>query len=168
MKPEILSLAANIELVVFDVDGVFTDGRLYLGHGGKETLKVFHARDGHGIKLLLAANVQVAIISGRSSPIVSERMNSLGVKYVYQGCDDKRPVLHELADKLMIDKDKIAYVGDDTLDLPALTQVGLGIAVADGHPSLKTEAHWTTHTPGGRGAVREVCDLILSARSAGS
>ena len=131
MNPDLLSLAASIELVVFDVDGVFTDGRLYLGEGGRETLKVFHARDGHGIKLLLAANIQVAIISGRSSSIVNERMRSLGVKYVYQGCDDKRPVLDELVNNLMIHKDKIAYVGDDTLDLPALTQVGLGIAGAD-------------------------------------
>ena len=157
---------ASVELVVFDVDGVFTDGRLYMGADGKECFKVFHVRDGYGVKQLIAAGVQVAIISGRSSGFVAERMKQLGVQYVYQGREDKIPALQELTEKLKVKKPGLAYMGDDTLDLPAMARAGLGIAVADAHPTLKAQADWVTEAAGGRGAVREVCDAIVAARGA--
>lgn len=152
-----------IRLVIFDVDGVLTDGRLHYCDDGRET-KAFHARDGYGIKALLANGIAVAIISGRQSESVSRRMKELGVSRVFQGCDDKLPVLESLLREMELTPPEVAYVGDDLPDLAVMTKVGLAVAVADAHPDLFEAAGWRTRLPGGKGAAREVCDLILAAQ----
>jgi len=162
--PDIRELAARVQLVIFDVDGVFTDGRLYYGADGEE-LKVFHVRDGHGIKSLLQQGIQVAVISGRSSAAVSRRMQELGIRHVFQGDDDKRPILEKLLKKLALSTDQTACVGDDLADLPLMQVAGIAIAVADAQPEVRAQADWCTRSRGGEGAVREVCDLILEARN---
>lgn len=162
--PDIRELAARVQLVIFDVDGVFTDGRLYYGAEGEE-LKVFHVRDGHGIKSLLQQGIQVAVISGRSSAVVSRRMQELGIQHVYQGDDDKRPILEKLLKKLGLSADQTACVGDDLVDLPIMQAAGIAIAVADAQPEVRAQADWCTRSRGGDGAVREVCDLIIEARN---
>jgi 3-deoxy-D-manno-octulosonate 8-phosphate phosphatase (KDO 8-P phosphatase) len=153
---------AKIELLVLDVDGVLTDGRLYFGAKG-EVLKVFHVRDGHGIKLLLNAGIQVAAVSGRRSPAVTTRMRELGVTHVVQGCVDKVAALHRLAKRLKLDPLSCACIVDDTPDLALMSAVGFAAAVADAHPLVKSAAHWVASTAGGRGAVRELCDALLRA-----
>lgn len=160
---DIIHKAARTRLVVFDVDGVLTDGSLYLGDDGQE-YKAFHSRDGHGMKMLREAGVEIGIITGRTSRVVAHRMASLGIVHVYQGQLDKRPAFEDLLDKLALAPDLVAYVGDDVVDLPILTRVGLAIAVADAHPLVLQHAHWSTQQPGGRGAARDVCELILEAR----
>ena len=162
---EILERAATIELLVLDVDGVLTDGSLYLGDNGVE-YKAFFSRDGHGIKLLMGAGVEVAVITGRSSKVVADRMRSLGVTRVHQGSDSKRSVFDGLVEDLALDPRRAAYVGDDLVDLPVMRVCGLAVAVADADPRVRHAAHWCTPSPGGRGAVREVCELILEARGA--
>lgn len=156
--------AARIKLVVFDVDGVLTDGRLYYGAGGEE-LKVFHVHDGQGIKRLQKAGVTVAIISGRDSAAVTRRMQDLGIEHVFQGDEDKLPILEKLLKKLSLGPEEVACVGDDLPDLPLLKNVGLGIAVSNAQAVLKSAAHHVTAAHGGLGAAREVCDLILGARA---
>ncbi|MGA9854451.1 MAG: HAD-IIIA family hydrolase [Gammaproteobacteria bacterium] len=163
--PDIRKLAARVQLVIFDVDGVFTDGHLYYGVDGEE-LKVFHVRDGHGIKSLLQQGVQVAVISGRSSMAVTRRMQELGVQHVFQGDDDKLPIFGKLLKKLGLSAEQTACVGDDLADLPLMQAAGTAIAVADAQPEVRAQADWCTQTAGGDGAVREVCDLILAARNA--
>ncbi len=153
----------RIELLVLDVDGVLTDGRLYFSGRG-EALKVFHARDGHGIKLLMGSGVEVAAISGRRSAAVSARMRELKVRNVVQGCNDKVAALLELTRRLQIAPLKCACIVDDTPDLPLMAAVGYAAAVADAHPLVLSAAHWVSRLPGGRGAVRELCDVILRAR----
>lgn len=155
--------AARIRLLGLDVDGVLTDGRLYLGDNGVE-YKAFFTRDGHGLKLLMACGVDVAVITGRSSQLVVDRMVSLGVSRLYQGVEDKRAVMQDLIKQLGIAADEAAYVGDDVLDIPAMSICGLAVAVADADPRVRQRAHWTTHLSGGRGAVREVCELIVDAQ----
>ena len=162
---EVRARAARVELLVLDVDGVLTDGRLYLGDNGVE-YKTFFSRDGHGIKLLQAAGVQVAVITGRRSRVVADRMASLGVTRVHQGQDRKRPVFDALLAELELAPEQAAYVGDDLVDLPVMGACGLAVAVADADPRVVARAHWRTPSPGGRGAVREVCELILDARGA--
>jgi 3-deoxy-D-manno-octulosonate 8-phosphate phosphatase (KDO 8-P phosphatase) len=154
----------RIGLVVLDVDGVLTDGRLYFSSRGEE-LKVFHVRDGHGIKLLMQSGVAVAALSGRRSAAVAVRMRELGVRHVVQACRDKVAALFDLARKLGIDPKASACIVDDTPDLPLMSAVGFAAAVADAHPLVKSAAHWTSTAPGGAGAVRELCDAILRARS---
>jgi 3-deoxy-D-manno-octulosonate 8-phosphate phosphatase (KDO 8-P phosphatase) len=162
---DVLARAARIAVLVLDVDGVLTDGRLYLGDNGVE-YKAFFSRDGHGIKLLMAAGVEVAVITGRRSQVVADRMASLGVRHVHQGQDRKRPVFESLVAALGLDASQAAYVGDDLVDLPVMGVCGLAVAVADADPRLAARAHWRTASAGGRGAVREVCELILHARGA--
>jgi 3-deoxy-D-manno-octulosonate 8-phosphate phosphatase (KDO 8-P phosphatase) len=157
------ALLARLRLVCFDVDGVFTDGRLWFSADG-EALKQFHVRDGHGVKELMAAGVTVAIVSGRDSPIVTRRMAELGVTEVFQGCTDKLPVVEELLARLRIPAADAAFMGDDQPDLAAQRHVGLAIAPADALPAVRASAAWVTSAVGGAGAVREVCDAILSAR----
>ncbi len=156
----ILNKAKNIKLLVCDVDGVFSDGRIYLGNDGEE-LKAFHTKDGFGIKALGSSGVAVAIITGRRSTIVANRMKALNVQHIIQGQEDKLPALLALAEELHIDIGEIAYIGDDMPDLPCITTVGLGIAVEDAHPMVKANSDYSTFTRGGFGAVREVCDLIM-------
>ena len=165
MNTEIQVKAAKIKLVIFDVDGVLTDGRLYFAPNGEE-LKVFYVHDGLGIKLLQEAGITVAIISSRESPIVVQRFGSLGVRYIYQGQADKRPAFDQLLKELKINAEHVAYVGDDLPDLPLIQQAGLGIAVANAQPAVKQHADWQTTLKGGKGAAREVCEFILQAKKA--
>jgi 3-deoxy-D-manno-octulosonate 8-phosphate phosphatase (KDO 8-P phosphatase) len=155
---------AQIELLILDVDGVLTDGRLYFGARG-EALKVFHVHDGHGIRLLMNAGVQVAALSGRRSAAVNARMRELGVRHVVQGCRDKVSALLKIARKLDIHPLKCACIVDDTPDLPLMAAVGLAAAVADAHPLVRSAAHWVADSDGGYGAVRELCDALLRARA---
>jgi 3-deoxy-D-manno-octulosonate 8-phosphate phosphatase (KDO 8-P phosphatase) len=160
---ELSKRAAQIRLVVFDVDGVFTDGRLHYGADG-ESLKVFHVHDGQGIKRLLKQGVEVAVISGRDSAAVTRRMQDLGIRHVFQGDEDKLPLFERLLAQFALSSEQAACVGDDLPDLPLMERAGLAIAVANALPEIREHAHYVTHAGGGRGAVREVCDLILSAR----
>jgi 3-deoxy-D-manno-octulosonate 8-phosphate phosphatase (KDO 8-P phosphatase) len=155
--------AAAIRLLVLDVDGTLTDGRLYYGPRG-EALKVFHVRDGAGIKHLNRSGIQVAVISGRSSKMVSVRCRELGVEHVVQGVEDKAAAFEKLHRKLKIEASESACVGDDTADLPLMKVVKLAFAVADAHKDAIRAAHVVTSLPGGKGAVREVCDYLLDAR----
>ncbi len=161
---DIQERAARVQLVVFDVDGVFTDGRLYYGTNGEE-MKTFHVRDGHGIKLLIKHGIQAAVISGRKSTAVTRRMRELGIVHVFQGDSDKWPILEKLLQKLGLNPQQTACVGDDLADLPLMNAAGLAIAVADAHPEVRAQAQYVTQARGGEGAVREVCDLILAARN---
>ncbi len=160
---ELIARARRIRLLVLDVDGVLTDGRLYLLPGGDE-LKSFHARDGMGMRLLQTYGIKVAVISGRRSQVVTQRMAALHVEHVYQGRDDKSAALADLLETLDLQTPQVAYVGDDVIDVPVMRQVGLAVAVADAHASACAAAHWITRLPGGCGAVREVCDVILQAQ----
>jgi 3-deoxy-D-manno-octulosonate 8-phosphate phosphatase (KDO 8-P phosphatase) len=157
-------LARRLALLVLDVDGVLTDGGLWFGPRG-ETLKRFHVRDGHGIKLLRAASIEVAVVSGRRSQAVSQRARELGVKLVLQGVDDKSQALDKLLRRLSLTDTQVACIGDDTTDVPLFVRVALAIAVHDAHPLAVRAAHCRTTLPGGHGAVREVCDWLLAARS---
>jgi 3-deoxy-D-manno-octulosonate 8-phosphate phosphatase (KDO 8-P phosphatase) len=160
----VLERARRIRLLVLDVDGVLTDGRLYLAAAGEE-LKVFHVRDGSGLVAIQRAGVTVAIISGRDSAAVTRRAGELGIRHVRQGVGDKGAELDRLLAELGVPAEETACVGDDTPDAPMLRRAGLAIGVADAHPALLAAAHWVTKSSGGHGAVREVCDLLLSARS---
>ncbi|MEA5444869.1 HAD family hydrolase [Gammaproteobacteria bacterium AB-CW1] len=155
--------AAQIRLAVFDVDGVLTDGRLYLGPDGFE-MKVFHTRDGHGLKALRRQDIEVAIISGRASQAVESRMAQLGIEHVFLGVDDKLPCFEKLRQRLSVPREHCAFMGDDVVDLPVMREVGLAAAPADAHPDVARMAHWQSHRPGGFGAARECCDLLLAAR----
>lgn len=155
--------ANDIRLLVLDVDGVLTDGRLYFSAKGEE-LKCFHVRDGAGIVHLLRAGVQVAVISGRQSRAVERRMAELGVTWIRQGIEDKLAALRELLDILSLGPQAVACIGDDSADLPVLEIARLAVAVADAHASVKSRAHFITQAAGGQGAVREICDLILEAQ----
>ena len=160
---DVLSKAARIQLVIFDVDGVLTDGRLYLGNDGNE-YKAFHIRDGHGIKMLLEAGLEVAVISGRRAASVERRMADLGIRHAWLGVQDKRAAFDSLLAQLGLTAEQTAFVGDDLIDLPVMTRAGLAIAVRDADPFVQRHAHWQTPSRGGRGAAREVCELLLEAR----
>lgn len=164
MKARSATPLARIQLLILDVDGVLTDGRLYFGAKG-EALKVFHVRDGHGIKLLMAAGVQVAAFSGRRSAATAARLRELRVPHVVQGCKDKLRALHTLTQRLKVDPLNCACIADDTPDLPLMSAVGMAAAVADAHPVVLSAAHWVARSAGGLGAVRELCDAILRARA---
>lgn len=154
---------SRVQMLVLDVDGVLTDGRLYYGARG-ESLKVFHVRDGHGIKEVAAAGITVAIISGRKSAALARRARELGIRHVIQGATDKLASLTKLTKARSLSFDQCACVGDDTPDAPVLRVAGVAIAVADGHRDALAVADLVTSRPGGSGAVREVCDWLLDAR----
>ncbi len=154
---------SEVALVVLDVDGVLTDGRLWFGPDG-ETQKAFDVRDGHGIKMLIAAGIGVAVISGRRSAAVTARMRELGVSDVAQGVRDKARALAELLKRNAIEAKRVACLVDDTPDLGLMQAVGLPAAVADAHPEVLAAASHVTRAPGGRGAVREFCDFLLASR----
>lgn len=156
--------AAKITLLLMDCDGVLTDGRLYFGPTGEE-LKVFHARDGQGIVDWHAAGFRSGIISGRNSPIVEMRAKQLGIEFIWQGRKDKSVALNEIVAASGVSLSEIAFVGDDTPDIQVFQQVGLAIAVADAHHAVRHAADRVTVSEGGRGAVREAIDLILTAKS---
>jgi 3-deoxy-D-manno-octulosonate 8-phosphate phosphatase (KDO 8-P phosphatase) len=157
----------DIRLLVLDVDGVLTDGRLFYGAQGEE-LKVFHVQDGLGLKLLMQAGVSVAVISGRRAPAVDARCRDLGVTLVEQGCEDKVAALDRLCSRLGLERSQALCVVDDTSDLPLVRAVGHSVAVADAHPEVRARTDRVTATRGGRGAVREVCDWLLGTREARS
>ncbi|MGO1190366.1 3-deoxy-manno-octulosonate-8-phosphatase KdsC [Vibrio casei] len=159
----ILKIAKNIKLLICDVDGVFSDGLVYMGNQGEE-LKTFHTRDGYGIKSLMKAGIDVAIITGRQSKIVENRMKALGITLIYQGQDNKLVAYEDILKRLNVPPEQVGYIGDDLIDWPVMEKVSLKVSVADGHPLLVQRANYVTHIKGGRGAVREVCDLILQAR----
>jgi len=160
---KILDKAKEIELVILDVDGVMTDGSLFLGDDGQE-YKAFNSLDGHGLRMLQDSGVTVAIITGRKSEVVNHRMKDLGITTIYQGYRDKTPAYEALLADTNVDSSQIAYVGDDVVDLPVMSRVGFPIAVQNAHPFVKKHAVWTTEASGGRGAVREICELLLSSR----
>jgi len=160
---DILERAARVRLVIFDVDGVLTDGSLFLDDRGVE-YKAFHSRDGHGMKMLQLTGVGIAVITGRTSHVVVHRMENLGVRHLYQGQLDKLPAFETICEELGVAPAAVAYVGDDVVDLPVMKRVGLAIAVGDAHSLVKRHAHWTTEAGGGRGAAREVCELLMQAQ----
>lgn len=155
--------AARINMLVLDVDGVLTDGRLYFDNQGNE-MKAFSTRDGLGLTSLQGQGIQLALITGRQSEIVAQRAAQLGITQVYQGRNDKLNAFHELLSDTGMDEQNICYAGDDWIDLPVLDRVGLAVTVADADDVVKNRVHWVTSRKGGHGAVREICDLILAAR----
>lgn len=164
LPPDVLlERQRQIRLLILDVDGVLTDGSLFLGDAG-EQYKAFNSRDGHGIRMAQQGGLEVAILTGRNSEVVVHRMRDLGVRHLLQGRRDKREALGELLAQTGFSAAHSAFVGDDIVDLPAMRQVALGIAVGDAHPLVLQHADWHTHTPGGRGAVREICEALLAAQ----
>ncbi|TAK91499.1 MAG: phenylphosphate carboxylase subunit delta [Burkholderiaceae bacterium] len=155
--------ARDVRVMIFDVDGVLTDGRLYYGPEG-EALKVFHVLDGHGMKLLNSAGIRTAIITGRSSPILDKRAHDLGVAWMRQGQETKGAALIDLCKDLQVSPDECGYMGDDIIDLPVLTRVRFAAAVPAASAFVKQHVHWVAQASGGMGAVREVCNFILAAQ----
>lgn len=159
-----MTVPADIRLAAFDVDGVFTDGRLYLGNDGVES-KAFHTQDGFGIRRLLETGVEVAIISGRTSQAVRLRMAELGVQHVIEGASDKVAAFDRLLATLQLSPSQCVYTGDDIPDLPLLRHVGFPVAVANAVDEVKAACDYVTRAAGGSGAVREICDLIVRGRA---
>lgn len=162
-EQELQKRAAGIRLVIFDIDGVLTDGRLFFDQEGQE-YKGFHARDSLGMKLLRKSGVETAVISGRHSRAVALRMDSIGVSHVHQGHQDKLPIFEALCRELQLSPEQVAHVGDDLLDVPLFRRVGLAVGVHDAHPCILPFIHWTTPHPGGSGAARDVCELVMRAQ----
>ncbi len=160
---EIIEKARLIKLVILDVDGVLTDGGLYFTDDGRE-VKKFNVKDGLGVSMLIQNGIEVAVITGRTSVIVAERMRSLGVNHVYQGRLNKLETYENLKLALQINDDEVAYVGDDIIDLPIMTRCALGFAVADAHEDVLDQATCVLSKKGGEGAARQVCDLIMSSQ----
>lgn len=163
MSNDVLARAARIRMMIFDVDGVLTDGGLYFGHEG-EAIKRFHVHDGLGIRLLQESGVATAIITARQSTIVARRASDLGIHHVKQGVHNKLEAFQNLLHQTGLSAEECGFVGDDIIDLPVLTQVGFAASVANGHTEVKARVHYITHASGGNGAVREICDLILQAQ----
>jgi len=161
---EIYARARNIKLLICDVDGVMTDGGLYFGDDGQE-YKTFHSRDGLGMKMLQRSGVKLAVITARTSEVVTHRMNNLAIEYVFQGQQNKVQAFEQLCSDLGLGNEQVAYVGDDVVDLPVMTKVGFAVAVADAHEVVKQHAHWVTEHGGGHGAVRDVCELLMKAQN---
>lgn len=160
---KISEIAKNIKLLILDVDGVLTDGRIILDNEGNE-FKAFHVRDGHGIKMVVKAGLQVAIITGRYSKVVERRAHELGITEVYQRCHIKTVAFDHILEKFGLNEKEAAYVGDDIVDIPLFRRVGMSVAVNDAIDEAKDSAMVITENRGGQGAVREVCDLLLRAR----
>ena len=157
----LLSRASQIKLLILDVDGVMTDGRLWFGDDGAE-YKSFNVKDGHGIKQLISIGIDVAVISGRRSSAVDRRMNELGITHYYAGQSNKLSAFSEIIDKLAVQPEQVAYMGDDQPDVAVMQLCGLPVAVADAHQCAVQVAGWVTTANGGGGAVRELCDIILA------
>lgn len=163
VSSRVMEKAEHIRLLILDVDGVLSDGLIYMGNNGEE-LKAFNVRDGYGIRCALTSGIEVAIITGRKAKLVEDRCKTLGITHLWQGQSDKLIAYRELLDTLSLRPDEVAYVGDDLIDWPVMADVGLSVAVADAHPLLPPRADYVTRIAGGRGAVREVCDLLLLAQ----
>lgn len=155
--------ARAVRMIVFDVDGVLTDGSLFYGDQGEE-YKAFNSRDGHGIKMLRASGVDSGIITGRTSQVVLYRCRNLGIHHVFQGAEDKLAVLHQLLEATGLRAEEIAYMGDDVVDLPVLRRAGLAITVPDAPDEVKARCQVVTQAGAGRGAAREACELIMRAQ----
>ncbi|TVU73928.1 KdsC family phosphatase [Cobetia crustatorum] len=160
---DIIDRARHVRLLALDVDGVLTDNRLHYDANGVET-KSFHVQDGHGLKLILRSGIRVALITGRTSPMVERRAKELGIQDVIQGREDKLVALSQLCREHDIELDQVAYCGDDLPDREAIRRAGLGISVPNAMPYVLSEANWVTSHSGGEGAVREICDLLLKAQ----
>ena len=164
ISEDVWQRAQKIKLLICDVDGVFSDGRIYLSNSGEE-LKAFHTRDGYGVRSLLTSGFHLAVITGRQSKIVENRMTALGVTHIYQGVDNKFAPYEELLALYGVTPDEVAYIGDDMVDLPVMNVVGLAVSVADGHPYVRQHAHFVTTLNGGHGALRELTDLLLLSQN---
>ena len=160
---ELYDRARRIRLVIFDVDGVLTDGSLFITDAGEE-FKAFHSQDGHGMKMLKATGIQLAIVTGRTSRSVELRAQNLGVGILYQGVEDKLAVFEQILASFGFEQESCAYMGDDVVDLPVMGRCGLAVAVPDAPPLVKSRAHYVTRQRGGRGAVRELCEIIMHAQ----
>ncbi len=160
---DLMQRAQRVKLMIFDVDGVLTDGGLRYGAEG-EQIKTFHVLDGHGIKLLQQSGVKAAIISARSSDIVARRAADLGMAHLMQGIHDKRAGFDKLLAQTGLQAQDCGFMGDDVIDLPVMTRVAFAASVPNGHPEVRARAHYVAELGGGRGAVREVCDLLLRAQ----
>lgn len=163
INPQVMHQAAQIKLLICDVDGVMSDGLIYMGNQGEE-LKAFNVRDGYGLRCLLTSGIEVAIITGRKAKLLEDRCQTLGIHHLYQGQSDKTLAYQQLLDTFSLKAEQVAYIGDDLIDWPVMSQVGLSVAVADAHPLLLQRARYITRIAGGRGAVREICDIILMAQ----
>ena len=163
--PQALERAQDINLLILDVDGVLTDGSLFISPDGVEHLKVFDSLDGHGLKMLISKGIQVAIITGRNSPMVKMRAQALGIEHVFMGIDDKKSTFISLLKQLKLEPRDCAAMGDDWPDLAVLTQVRFATAPANAHQEVQQIAHYVCSKNGGGGAVREICDLILMAQN---
>lgn len=159
----LIARAKAVKLVLFDVDGVLTNGALFLDNQGEE-YKAFNSRDGHGLKMLQRNGVQVGIITGRNSNIVTHRTRELGIAHVRQGCADKLPVYEDMIRELGFKPEQVGFVGDDVVDLPIMLRVGFAVCPQDGHFLVKRHAHWVTPNNGGCGAGRDVCELLMLAQ----
>ena len=155
--------AARVKLMIFDVDGILTDGSLHFGPDG-EVIKTFNVLDGHGIKMLQQSGVIVAIISARQSGIVARRAADLGITHLQQGVHDKRTAFDQLIVQCKLTPEVCGFIGDDVIDLPILSRVGFAASVPNGHPDVVSRVHYVTSAFGGRGAAREVCDLLMRAQ----
>lgn len=159
-----MTRAARVRLMIFDVDGILTDGSLHFGPDG-EALKTFNVLDGHGIKLLQQSGVATAIISARQSPIVTRRATDLGIMHLQQGVHDKRAAFEQLLAECGASHEACGFIGDDVIDLPILLRVGFAASVPNGHVEVQKRVHYVTQASGGHGAAREICDLILRAQN---
>ena len=159
----LLKKLKHIQLLLLDVDGVLTDGSIIYDDDGRET-KIFNAKDGFGIKLLMQAGIKVGIVTGRSSKALCHRCDNLGIQFLFDGVQDKAAILTRIVSQTGIDAEYAAFMGDDLPDLPLMKRTGMSITVADAHEMVCQTADWTTQAPGGRGAVREVCEALLKAR----
>lgn len=159
---EVLQRARRIRLMIFDVDGVLTDGTLWYGPRGEE-LKAFSAHDGHGIKLLAASGVAIALLSGRRSKAVAVRARELGIRRVFQGVDDKLSVFEKILKKERLRPEAAGFMGDELVDLPVLERCGFACAPREAPEAVRSRVHYVTEAPAGRGAVRELCDLLVRA-----
>jgi len=163
VSADALERARRLRLMVFDVDGVLTDGRLWFGPQGEE-LKVFHVRDGHGLKMLLDGGIEAAVLTARRSAALAVRAAELGLRHILQGVQDKRPAYDGLLAQLGVEADRAGYMGDDLPDLPVLVRCGLACAPRDAHALALARAHYVAESPAGGGAVREVCEFVLRAQ----
>ncbi|TCS70446.1 3-deoxy-D-manno-octulosonate 8-phosphate phosphatase (KDO 8-P phosphatase) [Sulfuritortus calidifontis] len=162
-EQELIERAQQIKMLIFDVDGVLTDGSLFYGDDGQE-YKAFHSRDGHGIKMLKASGVEAGILTGRTSNVVLHRAKNLGITHIFQGADDKLAVYERLLAQTGLKPEETGYMGDDLVDLPVLKRCGLAFSVPEAHELVAGQVHYITRAHAGRGAAREVCELIMRAQ----
>ena len=163
MSQTLLQRAQAVRLLILDVDGVLTDGSLFIGDDGQQ-YKAFNSKDGHGLRMLMDAGIDVGILTGRQSDVVLHRCRDLGIKHIIQGRRDKLEALTDLLQSAQVSAEQCAFIGDDLVDLPVMRRVALGMAVADATLQVRQHAHWVSHHPGGRGAVREACEFLLETQ----